>query len=196
YLARNQELSFLANALLTGASVYGRPFGIQEAWDAAVGTCNVGLEAWAALEDGGTLPDLCLAERDLVSAFEDGWPRLYQEVSLRVCDRLLATLADVRDLDSEVARDLDLLRRSLERDRAAGAPWRRAQDALEPLAILDTPSWAALCGLLSECPVLPDVVTALLGRRARARSAAALTRFSTRAQIGDAHRFAERLQAL
>src|SRR5262249_15071104 len=37
YLARNQELSFLANALLAGCSVYGRPLTIQEAWDVAIG---------------------------------------------------------------------------------------------------------------------------------------------------------------
>jgi hypothetical protein len=84
-----------------------------------------------------------------------------------VCDRLIATLADVRHLDSEIARDLDRLRRTLVRHRSAGAPWL-AQEALETIAILDTPAWAALCGLLSECPVLPEVAAAMLaGRRPR-----------------------------
>jgi len=27
-----------------GGSVYGRPLTLQEAWDAAVGVCNIGLE--------------------------------------------------------------------------------------------------------------------------------------------------------
>jgi hypothetical protein len=33
------------------------------------------------------------------------------------------------------------------------------------LAVLDTPAWYGLCGLLSECPVIPEVVTAVLQRR-------------------------------
>jgi hypothetical protein len=69
-----------------------------------------------------------------VTVFEAGWRLLYEDVSLRVCDRLIATLADVRHLDSEIARDLDRLRRRL----------------------------------LSECPVLPEVLPAMLAA-ARAR---------------------------
>jgi len=194
YLTRNQELSFLANALLAGCSVYDRPFTIQEAWDAAVGVCNIGLEAWAGGE-GAALPETFLVDHDLVAAFEDGWQLLHKEISLRVCDRLIAVLGEVRHLDSEVARDLDRLRRTLVRRRADGAPLR-AQDALEPIAILDTPAWAALCGLLSECPVLPDVLPAMLGGRASAVSATAFVSFSTHAQIRMAHHFADRLRDL
>src|SRR5207249_4886706 len=46
-----------------------------------------------------------LAEHDLVTAFEEGWRLLYEDVSLHVAHRLSATLADVRHLDSEIARD-------------------------------------------------------------------------------------------
>src|SRR5262249_9790454 len=106
YLARNQELSFLANALLAGCSVYDRPLTIQEAWDAAIGVCNIGLETSAGGENLAALPESFLVEHDLVTAFETGWRPLYEDVSLRVCDRLIATLADVRHLDSEIARDL------------------------------------------------------------------------------------------
>jgi hypothetical protein len=195
YLARNQELSFLANALVAGCSVYDRPLTIQEAWDAAIGVCNIGLETWADGENVAALPEPFLAEHDLVTAFEAGWRLLYEDVSLRVCDRLIATLADVRHLDSEIARDLDRLRRTLVRHRSAGAPWR-AQDALEAIAILDTPAWAALCGLLSECPVLPEIVPAMLAGRASAVSATAFTSFSTRAQIRMARQFTARLRDL
>jgi hypothetical protein len=65
---------------------------------------------------------------------------------------------------------------SPERGRAAAA-----QEALEAIAILDTPAWAALCGLLSECPVLPKVLPAMLAGRASAASATAFASFSTRA---------------
>jgi hypothetical protein len=195
YLARNQELSFLANAFLAGCSVYDRPLTIQEAWDAAVGTCNIGLEARIERENVAALPDTFLVEHDLVAAFEDGCQLLFQDVSLLVCDRLIATLAEVRHLDSEVARDLDRLRRTLERHRAAGVPWR-AQEALEAIAILDTPAWAGLCGLLSECPVLPEVLLAMLAGRAKAVKATSFTAFSTRAQIRLAHQFTDRLRDL
>lgn len=195
YLTRNQELTFLANALLAGCSVYGRPLTIQEAWDAAIGVCNIGLETWAGGETAAALPEEFLVQHDLVTAFEAAWRLLYEEVSLRVCDRLIATLADVRHLDSEIARDLDHLRRTLVRHRGAGAPWR-AQERLETIAILDTPAWAALCGLLSECPVLPEVLPAMLAGSARAVSATAFASFSTHAQIRMARQFTDRLRDL
>ena len=44
-------------------------------------------------------------------------------------------------------RDLRLLRRELERNRDAATPWG-GREALDVIAILDTPTWACLCGLL------------------------------------------------
>jgi hypothetical protein len=195
YLKRNQELTFLANALLAGCSVYDRPFTIKEAWDAAVGVCNIGLQVRGGGDDGAALPETFLADHDLVAVFQDGWQVLHEEISVHVCDRVIATLAEVRHLDSEVARDLDRMRRTLQRRRAAGEPLR-AQETLEPIAILDTPAWAGLCGLLSECPVLPDVLPAMLAGRASAVSATAFVSFSTRAQIRLAHQFTDRLRDL
>jgi len=188
YIARNQELTFLANALLAGCSIYTRAFTVQEAWDAAVGICNLGL-------DRGPLPDAFLVEHDLVAEFEAGWQMLHQRVSLFVADELIATLAELRTVDEEVQRDLDRLRRDLRRERAAGTPWRAAE-SLEVMSILDTPAWACLNGLLSECPVIPDVMSAILDRRARAVSATAFACFSTRAQIGRVHDFVTRLRDL
>ena len=53
YLARSRELAFLANTLMAGCSVQSRPFTPQEASDAAVAICNLGLEQLA----GATLPE-------------------------------------------------------------------------------------------------------------------------------------------
>ena len=188
YLARNQELTFLANALMAGCSVYARAFTIQEAWDAAVGVCNVGLER-------GPLPDAFLVDHDLIADFEAGWRRLHEEVTLFVTDELIATLARLRTVDDDVEGDLDRLRRDLVRERAAGTPWRAAE-SLEVIAILDTPAWACLCGLLSECPVVPDALSAILDRRTRAVSASAFACFTTRSQIDRVHGFAARLHDL
>ncbi len=43
---RTQELAYLANAIVAGCSLQARPFTAQEASDAAVATCNLGLENW------------------------------------------------------------------------------------------------------------------------------------------------------
>jgi hypothetical protein len=188
YLARNQELTFLANALLAGCSVYTRPFTTREAWDAAVGVCNLAL-------DRGSVPEAFLVEHDLIAEFAAGWRLLHEAVSLFVADRLIAALAESRTVDDEVQSDLDGLRRELERECATGTPWRAA-GSLEVIAILDTPTWACLCGLLSECPVLPDALAAILDGRTRAVSATAFACFTTRAQIDRVCEFGGRLRDL
>ena len=64
------------------------------------------------------------------------------------------------------------------------------------IAILDTPAWACLCGLLSECPVVPAALSAILDRRTRAVSATAFACFTTRSDIDRVHDFAARLHDL
>jgi hypothetical protein len=188
YEARNQELTFLANALMAGCSVYERPFTVQEAWDTAVGVCNVAL-------DRGPLPDAFLVEHDLIAEFETGWRLLYEKVSLLIADRLIATLTAIRSVDNETDEDLDRVRRDLQRERAAGTPWRAAA-TLDAIAILDTPAWACLCGLLSECPVVPDALGAILDRRTHAVSATAFVCFTKREQVDRVREFGGRLRDL
>jgi hypothetical protein len=45
------------------------------------------------------------------------------------------------------------LRRELTRHGETGTPWH-ARHALDVIALLDMPAWAALCGLIAECPVM------------------------------------------
>jgi len=189
YFARSRELGFLANALVSGCSVHDRPFTAQEAWDAAVGICNLGLECQP------DRPDTYLSDHDLVTAFEVGWKLLHEEVSLVVINSLMATLQEVRHVDSEVQRDLYSLRRALERNREAGTPWR-AREALDVIATLDIPTWACLQGLLSECPVLPAALRALLDKHARSFSATAFECFTTIEQIRRVRQFVERLDTV
>jgi hypothetical protein len=85
------------------------------------------------------------------------------------------------------------LRRELKRHREA--PWH-AREALDVIAILDTPAWAALCGLLSECPVWPAALTAILERHAGSVSATAFECFATKTQILKVREFVERLPGL
>jgi hypothetical protein len=208
YFARSRELAFLANSLLGGCSVYSRPFTAQEAWDAAVGICNLGLEVgparWletavdAARESDltTTLPSTFLVDHDVVTAFEAGWRLLHEDVSMFVAERLIATLADLRSVESESQRDLYLLRRELERNRDAGTPWFTREVALDVIAILDMPTWACVRGLLSECPVLPAALTAIIEGHSRSVSATAFACFTTSGQIRKVHEFAARLRDL
>ena len=47
FLARGQELAFLANTLVAGCPLQSRPFTAREASEAAMGLCNLGLEHWS-----------------------------------------------------------------------------------------------------------------------------------------------------
>ena len=131
-------------------------------------------------------------DHDLVTAFEVGWTVLHEDVSLLVAEQLIATLTELRSVDAEIQDGLDILRRKLVRQRNAGTPWR-AREALDVLAILDTPSWVSLQGLLSECPVLPEALTATLERRKGAVSATAFEFISTPEQIAEIRAFMGRL---
>ena len=206
YFARSREIAFLANALLAGCAVQSRAFTVQEAWNAAVGVCNLGLEVSPARSPEpasdalrlaslaqGKLPDAFLVDHDLVTAFEAGWRLLHEDVSMFVAGRLIAALADLHVADDETRRDLSRLRRELKRNRAAGTPWRTG-DALDVIGILDMPTCVSVRGLLGECPVLPDTLTATLRGHARAVSATAFTCFTTRSQIAMVHEFGATLR--
>jgi hypothetical protein len=182
YLARTRELAFLANTLLAGSSVQSRPFTPQEASDAAACISNLGLEC------GPTPPNEFLVDHDLVTAFEAGWSVLYRDVSLFVADQLVSTLADLHCVDADTRRDLQALRRKLEKQREAGTPWL-ARDAADVLAMLDMTAWISVIGLLDECPILPAALTAVLERRTTPVSPTAFEFISTTDQIGDIQLF-------
>ena len=183
YLTRSRELAFLANTLLAGSSVQSRPFTPQEASDAAACICNLGLECWPA-----TPPDAFLVDHDLAAAFEVGWSVLHKDVSLFVADRLISTLADLDCVDAETRRGLRGLRHELVKQREAGTPWL-ARDAADVLAMLDMTAWISVLGLLDECPILPEALTAVLERRTTSVSPTAFEFISTTAQIGDIRLF-------
>jgi hypothetical protein len=207
FLVRNRELAFLANTLMAGCSVQARPFSARDASDAALATCNLGLEFWHArwTEDGvpgftrpvageAAVPDLFLADHDLVEAFQAGWAVLH-ESSMFVAGQLIEVLKNVRSIDSGTHESLVVLRRELVKQREAGTPWR-ARDALDVLAILDIPVWHALLGALDECPVLPEVLTAILEGRTGAVSATAFEFVATADQLAAIRTFADRLAPL
>jgi hypothetical protein len=206
-MLRTQELAFLANVLLAGCSVQERPLTTREAFDAAAATCNLGLENWphqwlarsrpVSAEGRGTttLPEDFLLGHDLVTVFQAGWTVLHANVSMVACERLRDALAGIECSDREIEFGLHVLRRELTRHGKAGAPWR-ARAALDVLASLDMPAWAALLGLIDELPVM----LANVGRPGTARrltiSTSAFEFISSNRQIADVLDFLDSLPRL
>ena len=179
--ARSRELAFLANVLAAGCPVQARAFTTQEASEAAIAICNLGLEHWP-------VPDSFLADNDLIAPFEAGWATLH-ELGMFVARRLIDALADLRSVDDEVQAGLQSLRRELLRECGNGTPWR-GHASLEVMAMLDMPVCVSLQALVAECPVLPDALTAMLERRTRAISPTAFEFISTTQQIQKVRTFA------
>ena len=206
YLERGQELAFLANTLIAGCAVQSRPFTAREASEAVAGICKLGLEHWPARWPGmdthaaaaghdTALPSTFVVDRDLITAFQVGWSVLHEEICVYVADRLIAMLADLHCVDSEIKEGLDDLRRALVRHREAGTPWR-ARGELDVLSLLDIPAWAAVSGVLDECPVLPAALTAILDGRTTGISATEFAFFSSVDQIQQVRAFMDRLPSL
>jgi hypothetical protein len=173
FAGRNQELAFLANAILSGCSMQARPFTAPESQDAALATCNLGLELWPR----GWPPPA-----DLVSAFQVGWTHLYEDVVMVAADRLLEALDGIRVGDPTIQAALAQLQRGLSRHLRAGAPWR-SRDDLDVLATLDLPSWAAILSLIDEYPTLHAAIRAAEDPAARSMSGTAAEFIGERRQI-------------
>ncbi len=195
YSTRSEELAYLANTIIAGCSIMTRPFTALEASDAAVAVCNLGLENWpphwlpadtrrgsAGIDAGTALPDGFLVDHDLVSVFQVGWKVLHDDVCMYAAERLIGVLTRLRCESRETQVGLDELRIEMARHSQAGAPWR-ARDALDVIAILDMPAWAALLGLIDECPVIHAAIAASRGSATRAVSATAFEFISENSQI-------------
>ena len=204
YSMRNQELAFLANAIMAGCSIQARPFTAQEASDAAVAVCNLGLENWpghwllakagsSSVVDAGTaLPDDFLVGHDLVSVFQVGWAVLHDDVCMYTAERLIGVLTRLRHDDPEIQAGLEALRIGMARHWQAGAPWR-ARDLLDAIMILDMPAWATLLGLIDECPVIHAGIGASRGSPTRAVSASAFEFISENSQVASVREFMQSL---
>ena len=173
------ELAYLANVLIEASNVHGRPWSPQEASDAAAATCNLGLEHWPSRWQ----------PHDLILAFQIGWRVLREEVCLFAARRLNETLAGLHFHDREIQVQIAALRGQLSRAVADGAPWR-VRHALDVLLLVDTASWAAMRGLIGECPVMNAAI------RPSSRHAIRADEFefiATRDDVALARRFVEEL---
>ncbi len=103
-------------------------------------------------------------------------------------EQLIGVLTRLRYDDREIQAGLDALRIEMTKQWHAGAPWR-ARDALDVIAILDMPAWAALLGLIDECPVMHAGHRRLTGLARPAVSATAFEFISENSQIASVHEF-------
>jgi len=159
------ELNYLANTLVAGCPHENRRFRPAEAVQAAVATCNLGLEFFA--EDASDSEGLArlLREHDLVQLFRFGWSRLNREVTLPVAFALQAALAGLprrtlklpRKLRADLEHIADICA-ALEKAIAAGTPWTAADQLVILEILLDTSEVYALQTFLAECPTIPDAL--------------------------------------
>lgn len=193
YSTRTEELAYLANTLVAGCSVQARAFTEQEASDAALAICNLGLENWPQhwLPERPHSEDF-LVDHDLVSVFQVGWTVLHQDVCMYAAKQLHNLLTDLRCSDHETQSGLTALRIALARHSNAQTPWY-ARDALDVIAILDMPAWAALLGLIAECPVLHAAINASPGSGIRTVRASDFTFISENNQIASVRLFMQSL---
>jgi hypothetical protein len=152
FATRNTELAYLANVVAAGATIQSRPVGPEEASEAVMAVCNLGLEMWPARwRPAEPTPEEFLIHHDLVRVFQVGWTVLHEDVCMYAADRLVSMLASLRVIDSHVQDGIVTLRAKLMRHIRNGAPWD-AREALDVIAVLDTPAWAALAALIDQLP--------------------------------------------
>ena len=138
-----EELAYLVNALLAGATVQGRQFTLREASECAAHISNLGLENWPPH----------WSDPDLITAFLVGRAILHRDVCMYAGARLIEAIERISCAERDIQLRLDGLRRALVRHFAHDEPWR-VGEALDVILSLDAPAWAALRALIDECPVL------------------------------------------
>jgi hypothetical protein len=195
WVTRHQEMAYLANAIMTGCPIQARSFTSQEASDAVVAACNLGLERWPSHwldAPAAGLPDSFLVDHDLVTVFQVGWAVLHDTVCMFAAQRLISVLGRLRCEDREIKIGLDSLRRELKKHAESGMPWL-ARESFDVIASLDMPSWAALLGLVDECPVLHAAIAASRNVAIRTISPSAFEFISENSQIAAVHEFVQSL---
>ena len=188
YGDRNFELAYLANVLLSGCSIQARPFTTKEATDGVAAICNFGLERMSP-------PGDFLLSHDLIGVFQVGWAALHHEVCVSSARLLIDVLSGVRLADQDLLSRLNLLRVRLLREVQAGTPWRAA-GALDVMTSVDLPAWAALVGLIAECPVIHAGLVASIDRRIRSVDPGAFEFIATSHQLELIRKFMASLPSL
>jgi hypothetical protein len=183
YMIRNAELAYLANAIAAGATIQSRALRAEEASEAVMAVCNLGLENWPDRWQTSQAPrDGLLIDHDLVTVFQVGWTVLHEDVCLFAADELVRVLTSLECIDTDIQDGIDQLRQTVIRHARSGAPWD-ARRALDVLTALDPPAWATLVGLIDRLPTMHAALGATLTGATRPIEASAFEFISENAQI-------------
>jgi hypothetical protein len=120
--------------------------------------------------------------------FQVGWTTLHEDVCVLTATRLIEVLRGLRCDDRDVQAGLRELVTDLTKQCLAGVPWH-ARKSFDVLAILDMPTWAALLGLVDECPTIHGALAASQSSRVRSVSSTAFEFISENAQIVSVREF-------
>jgi hypothetical protein len=138
YTIRQAELAYLANAIAAGATIQSRVVPAEEASEAVMAVCNLGLENWPDRWVASMAArDELLIDHDLVTVFQVGWTVLHEDVCMFAADALVSVLRSLQCIDSDIEAGIEALRRTLLRHSRSGVPWK-ARPALDVLTALDT----------------------------------------------------------
>ena len=141
------------------------------------------------------LPGDFLTRHDLIAVFQVGWTVLFEDVCLYAADRLIGVVASIHSGDDHLQAALETLRVALTKHCRAGSPWD-SREALDVIAVLDTPSWVALLALIDRFPTLHAAVDALISGTTRQVDPGAFEFVSENAQVQKIRDFMERLPSL
>lgn len=204
YAISKTELAYLANVIVAGLTIQARRISAEEASNAAMAVCNLGLENWPAQWLGASrhpsgagveLPEDFLAGHDLVTVFRVGWTILYEDACMYAADSLISALASCRAADDYVEASIEALRVALIEHLRAGSPWK-ARGALDVIAMIDMPAWAALLGLIDQLPTLHAAVDALVTGSTRQIDPSGFAFISENTHIRQVRDFMQLLPAL
>jgi hypothetical protein len=161
FAERLSELGYLANVLLSGCHFRGRAFRTAEATQAALATCDLGLDLLRGENPPTETPGGLLARHSLVAAFGVAWRVLQHDVVAAVATSLLDVISGTsRSRGASDRRHawntppIASLRADLEHHLSASQPWR-SRPRLRALESVVAPARLAMLeGLLDECPTL------------------------------------------
>ena len=158
FLQRTRELAYLATVLMAGSSLEGQPFTGGDARDAALATCNLGLECLQSKRLELRLDK----EPGLIRLFSIGW-QLLDTLRDFVIDAMRASLADLETtqrlkaspwLRSEAQFGIRDLQNAVEQHQFADA-----RDAASFLSIVfDATACRAIAPLLDLLPHFATIV--------------------------------------
>lgn len=149
FVARSEELAYLANVLTSGCSFEGRKLRPVEAVRAAIATCSLGLEIVAGASD----PVGALAAHTADGLFRLAWHHLQAEVVQRAAKsaaQWLVRSAQTSDDPTTLARVAARLRAMT----VEGTPWKVAAELESSLGHVEPETVEVLRGLIDECPTM------------------------------------------